>query len=75
MNCQLCKEGTTEAGHVTVTLERGNSLIIIKEVPAHVCTNCGHYYLDADIARQVLQKGEEAVQKGAELEIIKLQAA
>jgi YgiT-type zinc finger domain-containing protein len=45
MECALCKVGTTEKGTVTVTLERNGAIVLIKEVPAEICTNCGHYYL------------------------------
>jgi YgiT-type zinc finger domain-containing protein len=31
--------GETQPGLVTVTLQRGNTVVIIKEVPAHVCQN------------------------------------
>lgn len=75
MDCALCKVGTTEKGLVTVTLEKGSSIILIKDVPADVCTNCGHYYLSEEITTEVLQKGNEAVANGAELEVIKLKVA
>jgi len=75
MDCALCKVGTTAKGFVTVTLEKGSSIILIKDVPAEVCTNCGHYYLSEEITAEVLQRGKEAVEKGAELEVIKLKVA
>jgi YgiT-type zinc finger domain-containing protein len=75
MDCALCKVGTTEKGFVTVTLEKGSSIILIKDVPAEVCTNCGHYYLSEEITAEVLKRGNEAVDKGAELEVIKLKVA
>ncbi|WP_295650670.1 type II toxin-antitoxin system MqsA family antitoxin [uncultured Mucilaginibacter sp.] len=75
MDCDLCKVGTTTKGVVLVTLEKGNSIILIKDVPADVCSNCGHYYLSEEITAEVLQKGNEAVANGAELEVIKLKVA
>lgn len=75
MECTLCKNGTTEKGHVTVTLEKGGTIVLIKEVPAEVCTNCGHYCLSPEMAKLVLEKGKEAYDKGAELEVVKLQVA
>lgn len=72
MDCVICKNGTTDPGKVTVTLERGNSLIAIKEVPADVCNNCGEYYLSADMTKEVLKKAEEAFGKGVEIEVIKM---
>lgn len=75
MECTLCKNGTTEKGLVTVTLEKGGTIVLIKEVPAEVCTNCGHYYLSSEMTQLVLEKGKEAYNKGAELEVVKLQVA
>jgi len=72
MECVICKNGTTEKGNVTVTLDRGGSIIAIKEVPAEVCNNCGEYYLSAEITSAVLKKAEEAFKKGVEIEVIKL---
>ena len=72
MECVICKNGTTERGFVTVTLDRGGSIIAIKEVPADVCNNCGEYYLSAEITSEVLKKAEEAFKKGVEIEVIKL---
>jgi YgiT-type zinc finger domain-containing protein len=75
MECSICKLGHTEPGHVTVTLERGNTIVLLKHVPAEVCQNCGHYYLDAGTTKMVMEKGQEAFDKGAELEVVKLNVA
>ena len=72
MECALCHNGTTKKGLVTVSLERGDTIVLIKKVPAEVCTNCGHYYLSEEMAADVLKRGNEAVSKGAELEIVNL---
>jgi YgiT-type zinc finger domain-containing protein len=60
---------------VTVTLERASSLIVLKDVPAMICENCGDYYLDESTTQLVLKRAEEAVSKGAEVEIIKMKMA
>jgi YgiT-type zinc finger domain-containing protein len=75
MNCVLCHNGVTENGFVTVTLEKNNSIILLKNVPAEICNNCGHYYLSKEMTKEVLQKGNEAISKGAELEIVNLKVA
>lgn len=72
MECEICKNGTTEKGNVTVTLDRGGSIIAIKKVPAEICNNCGEYYLSAEITSEVKKKAEEAFNKGVEIEVIKL---
>lgn len=74
-NCSICKIGELKPGYVTVTLERNNSIILLKNVPAQVCSNCSSYFLDSETTREVLKKAEKSVQNGAELEVIKMQAA
>jgi len=71
MNCVLCKHGETHPGQVTVTLQRGETTVILKQAPADVCDNCGEYYLSAEVTAQVVDKAEAAVQSGAEVVILK----
>ena len=74
MKCQLCKNGTTEKGSVTVTLERGSTVVLIKNVPADICENCGEYYLDEETTYNILTKAEIAAQNNAEVEILQYAA-
>ena len=74
MDCVLCRKGKTNPGSVTVTLQRDNTTIIIKDVPADVCENCGEYYLSDKITDKVHAMGEDAVHKGAEVEILRFAA-
>ena len=68
MNCVVCKQGETRPGQVTVTLQRGDTTVILKQVPAEVCENCGEYYLS------VMNRAEAAVKSGAEVEILRFAA-
>ncbi|HLA74936.1 MAG TPA: type II toxin-antitoxin system MqsA family antitoxin [Gammaproteobacteria bacterium] len=74
MKCVLCKHGETRTGKVTVSLQRGETTVIVKDVPAEVCENCGEYYLSESVTEKILQKGEDAVRKGAEVEIYRYAA-
>ncbi|MGC9971424.1 MAG: type II toxin-antitoxin system MqsA family antitoxin [Bryobacteraceae bacterium] len=74
MKCVLCKHGETRPGEATVTLQRGATTIILKGVPADVCQNCGEYYLSDEVAGQVLERAEAAVNSGAEVEILRYAA-
>lgn len=74
MKCVICKGGETHSGEVTVTLQRGDTTVIIKNVPAEICENCGEYYLDEDVTESVLTRAEEAVKSGAEVEILRFAA-
>ena len=70
MNCVICKTGDTRPGTVTVTLQRGETTVLIKDVPADVCRNCGEYYLDDAVARKVYAQAEDAADRHAEIEIL-----
>jgi YgiT-type zinc finger domain-containing protein len=74
MKCVLCKHGDTRQGEVTVTLQRGGTTVILKGVPAEVCENCGEYYLSEKITEQILDRAEQAVRSGAEVEILRFAA-
>ena len=74
MDCVICKNGITNSGEVNVVLQRNECTIIIKNVPADVCENCGEYYLSEDVTGKILERAEDAVKKGAEVEILKYAA-
>ena len=74
MNCVICSNGRTHVGHVTVTVQRGETTVILKRVPAEVCENCGEHYPSSNVAAQVLERAESAVKSGAEVEILKFAA-
>lgn len=75
MICLTCKVGIPELGLITVTLERNGSIIVFKDVPARICPNCGEKYFDDEITGRLLTSAEDAIAKGAELEVLRLQAA
>ena len=70
MNCVICKNGDTRPGHVTVTLQHGECTVIIKEVPADVCQNCGEHYLSEEISTRLQRKVEEAAGTGDEVTVL-----
>ena len=74
MKCSICRTGNTEPGHVTVTLERGDTVVVIKQVPAGVCRNCGEYYLEEAVAQRVYTQADEAVARHAEVEVLQYAA-
>jgi YgiT-type zinc finger domain-containing protein len=74
VTCPICRTGQTRPGHVTVTLRRGDTTIILKGVPADVCDNCEEYYLSEDITHRVPAAAEEAIARGAEVEILRFAA-
>lgn len=43
MKCTICKTGKTHPGFATVTLQREQTVVILREVPADICEDCGEY--------------------------------
>ncbi len=41
LDCSNCPDGTYEEGRVTRAFERGETVVVVRKVPAHVCDTCG----------------------------------
>jgi YgiT-type zinc finger domain-containing protein len=74
MKCVLCKHGTTYTGTVNARLERDNCMIVLKDVPADICKNCGEYYLSQSTTAAVLDRAEKSIDRNAEVEILRFAA-
>lgn len=74
MSCVICKTGRLAPGETTVTLQRGETTVIFKGVPAELCDNCGEYYLSDEVSRDLLARADAAVASGAEVEILRYAA-
>ena len=75
MQCVICKHGKTQSGHTTVTLERQGATLVIKNVPAEVCSNCGEAYFDEHVGESLLRSAEEAVKSGVQVDVREYVAA
>ncbi|MEA3491089.1 MAG: type II toxin-antitoxin system MqsA family antitoxin [Campylobacterota bacterium] len=75
MKCMICKHGETKEGTTTVTLEKGSSTIVFKEVPAEICDNCGEKYMDESTTKGLLSRAREIVKNGVEIDIRKYDTA
>jgi len=69
MKCIICKQGETELGTTTTTLERNSTTVVFKNVPAEVCQVCGEAYLDAATTRHLLHIVEEAARVGVQVDV------
>jgi YgiT-type zinc finger domain-containing protein len=69
MKCVVCKHGETRIGAATVTLSREQLTLVVKDVPAQICGNCGEEYLDSNITAWLLQTGEAAAQSGSQVDV------
>jgi len=74
MKCVICKQGQTQSGLTTVTVERDKTTVIIKEVPADICENCGEYFLNEETVGNIEKLMNQAVQHGVEFEVLRYAA-
>jgi hypothetical protein len=52
-----------------VTLERDGTTLVIKNVPADICANCGEEYVNAETTELLLKTAEEAVRSGVKVSV------
>ncbi len=74
MHCTICRGGRTRPGSTNIVLFRGTATIILKDVPAEVCGDCAEPVFSEEISARVLGLAEEAVERGAEVEILRFVA-
>lgn len=69
MKCPVCKHGDMAKGEDTLTLERGSSIVVFKNVPAMVCDNCGEKYIDSDTTKEIMHEAEYILKDGGVVDI------
>ena len=69
MRCVICKQGETRPGTATVTLCRELLTLVVKDVPAQVCENCGEEYVDDAVTDRLLETAEEALAAGVQVDV------
>ena len=75
MTCIICKQAQTRPGTTTLTLERSGATLVVKNVPAQVCPNCGEAYVDEETTAQVLKTAEQMARAGTQVDIRQYVAA
>jgi YgiT-type zinc finger domain-containing protein len=75
MKCTICNQGDTRPGTATVTLTRESLTLVVKDVPAQVCENCGEEYVDEGTSQQLLDTAEDAAKAGVQVDAREYTAA
>lgn len=70
----ICKTGLTHPGTTTVMLQRNNSVVVVRDVPAEICEDCGEYSLSEPVAKRVYADADATVQRHVEVEILRYAA-
>jgi len=74
MKCAICRHGTTTDGYTTIVLERDQTTIVFKQVPAQICANCGEEYVSTAVNTALLRQAEEEWERGIILEVLNFAA-
>ncbi len=69
MKCTICKHGETQPGTASITLERNNAVIVIREVPGEICDTCGEAYHSEEVTSSLLKQAEQAYYAGIDVEV------
>jgi len=75
MKCLICKQGETRRGTANVSFQRGETVLLVQNVPAEICENCGEIYLDEETSRRLLKQAEEAWQQEVVFDIRRFKAS
>ena len=75
MICVICKNGETEPGTTTSTLERDSTIILVRGIPAKVCNNCGEAYIDSQTLVRLHNMSPEDSERDEDVDVIVLKYA
>lgn len=69
--CPICG-GTKKAGKTTYTVDPGFGVVVVRDVPAMICSQCGEEWIDNATARDLEKIVNEARKKKAQFEVVTL---
>jgi YgiT-type zinc finger domain-containing protein len=72
--CPLCG-GTKTAGATTYTVDAGGGVLVVKDVPARVCEQCGEAWFDDATMKRLETLVEEARHQSVEVEVLRYKKA
>ncbi len=72
--CPLCG-GDKKKGLTTYTVELGFSLLVVRDVPADICSQCGEEWISSGVAKKLEKITNDVREKKPELEIVAYQEA
>ena len=74
MNCFMCK-GSLEDKQTTFMLDTGNGIVIIKNTPSQVCSQCGETSYSDSVAAQLEKIVGEARKVLSEITVVNYAAS
>lgn len=72
--CPLCG-GDKKKGFTTYTVELDSSLLVVRDVPAEICSQCGEEWISSTVAKKLEKITNYVREKKPELEIVSFEEA
>ena len=70
-NCPLCS-GKIITGKTTYSVDLGFGVVVVRDVPAMVCEQCGEDWIDDETAKELERITDEAKRKRTQVNIISM---
>lgn len=61
--CYFCKTGELKKKKVDIVRYWGKELIVLNEVPALVCQQCGEKYFEAKVSKKIDERIQSALKR------------
>ena len=72
-HCPICG-GSLESGRTSFTVDYTSGLVVVRDVPAIVCSQCGESWIQDGIAEKLENIVQEAKKNHREFEVVKMAA-
>lgn len=69
MRCAICHNGETRPGLADKAFFHDGMTLVVKDVPAEICDNCGEQYFDSEVTRRLLALAREAAAAGVVVDV------
>jgi YgiT-type zinc finger domain-containing protein len=69
MTCVICKHGETREGTTAVTCDRDGMTLVVNDLPARICTNCGEDCVDEHDIHEFLAIAERMAGGGTPVNV------
>jgi YgiT-type zinc finger domain-containing protein len=69
--CPLCG-GKIEAGTTTFTADLKSGVVVVRNVPALVCTQCGEGWMEDTVSQELEKIAARAKQLNSQLEMVSM---
>ena len=70
-SCFLCRNDELKPGVTNTSITRGDVTVVVKGVPAEICSNCGEPYLTPTVSKRLKDEFKDAEKAGVEFMVRK----